>query len=197
MRLLRLCAAGALAFTVSGTATLAADTPGEARLRDALRTTTSQLRTLEEEQARWAGKEAQLKKELEAARAEAVVARKGAVAAGEGRALKQKLAEQQEAVAKTTEALTQCQRQVDEEGAKARKLEEVRSEVTGQLDGLTSRVAACEAKNSRMVTAGQDFATWLARPGMVCEPVFGLRRVTLENRTQEFLDKLLDQKAGR
>jgi chromosome segregation ATPase len=197
MRILRLCAAGALAFTVSGVATLAADTPGEARLRDALRTTTSQLRALEEEQARWAGKEAQLKKELEAARAEAAVARKGAGAAGEGRALKLKLAEQQEATAKATEALAQCQRQAGEDGAKARKLEEERSEVTGQLDGLTSRVNGCEARNGRMIAAGQEFAAWLGKPGMVCEPVFGLRRVKLENRTQEFLDKLLDQKAGR
>jgi chromosome segregation ATPase len=197
MRLLRLCAVGALAFTMSGVATLAADSPGEARLRDALRTTTSQLRALEEEQTRWAGKEAELKKALEAARAEAAAARKGAGAAGEGRLLKQKLVEQQEAAAKAAEALAQCQRQAGEDGAKAKQLEEERAEVTGRLDGLTSRVAACEAKNSRMVAAGQDFAAWLARPGTVCEPVFGLRRVALENRTQEFLDKLLDQKAGR
>jgi hypothetical protein len=197
MRALHLPAACALALLLAPLSARGADAPGDTRLRDALRTTTTQLRALEEEQARWLAKEAKYQKDLEALRAELARAGKGAASQGEGRALKLKLAEQHEAAAKAAVALAECQRQAGEDGAKARKLEEERSEVTGQLDGLTSRVNGCEAKNTRMIGAGKDFAAWLARPGMVCEPIFGLRRVALENRTQEFLDKLLDQKAGR
>jgi chromosome segregation ATPase len=197
MRAFHVPAACALALILAPMAARGADAPGDARLRDALRSTTSQLRALEDEQARWLAKEATYQKELAALRADLAKAGRGAASQGEGRALKLKLAEQQEAAAKAAVALAECQRQAGEDGARAKKLEEERSEVTGQLDGLTSRANSCEARNTRMIGAGKDFATWLAKPGMVCEPVFGLRRVALENRTQEFLDKLLDQKAAR
>jgi hypothetical protein len=184
----------ALVLVLWPAAVLAAD-PGDGRLREALRTTTAQLRALEEDQARWQVKESQYQKELAALRAELEEARKGAASKGEGRALKQRLAQQAEASARAGEALAQCQKEAAAEAARAKDREEERAGLTGRLDGLASRVAGCEAKNARLIAAGQEFLRWIARPGMLCEPVLGLRRVALENKAQELEDKLLDHRA--
>jgi hypothetical protein len=190
-------AACALALALGPLAARPADAPGDARLRDALRTTTAQLRALEDEQAKWLAKEAQYQKELAGLRAELAEAKKGSATGGEARVLKQRLAEQTATNARVAESLAQCQKEAGAEAARARRQDEERAEVTGRLDGLTSRVAACEARNDRMLKAGKEFLAWLADPGSLCEPFFGLRRVALENRAQEFSDQLLDQKSTR
>src|SRR3990172_6347761 len=93
-----------------------ADSATEAWLREALRSTTSQLRALEDERGRWQAKEPEQAKELESLRKELAGARRGAARDGD-RKLSGRLAEQTEAIAKLAdanarlnEALAQCQK---------------------------------------------------------------------------------------
>ncbi len=186
----------ALAVAFRPASASAADPSADARLREALRAATTQLRALEEEQAKWQAKEAQYRKDLDALRAELAEAKKGAASKGESRALKQLLAEQAEASAKASEALAQCRKDADAGAARAKEREEERAAMTGRMDGLASRASGCEARTSRMVAAGKAFLGWIARPGNVCEPFLGLRRVALENRAQQFEDELLAAATG-
>ncbi|HYV67957.1 MAG TPA: hypothetical protein VE964_17080, partial [Myxococcales bacterium] len=138
-----------LGSSLSSASSRAADASTETRLRDALRTTASQLRALEEEQARWKEKEGQYKAELESLREQLAAARKdGAKQGGKREAdrLAQSLAEQSEARAKLTESLAQCQKAVRETSEAARAGEEERARQAGRLDGLTARAAACEGR---------------------------------------------------
>ena len=174
----------------------------DTRLRDTLRSTTAQLRALEDEKAQWQAKEAQHKKELEALRADLEAARKGAASRGDERAVKRQLSAQLEASAKATEALARCQKEAEEnvssQQARVKEAEEERSRAASQLEDLGRRAAACEERNARLSAAGKEFAAWVAKAsGTVCEPILGLRRVELENRTQEFEDRLLELKTGR
>lgn len=199
MRAPSAAALAAVVLLLPGAPARAADAP-DARLRDALRTTTAQLRGLEEEQGRWQAREAQLKKELETLRAELAEAKKGAGRRGEDRVLRQRLAEQAEAAAKAAAALAQCQKSAEEANAaqasRAKERDEERAEATGRIDGLTRRAASCEARNARAVQAGREFIRWVGERSLLCEPILGLRRVELETRAQDLEDKLLEAKAG-
>ena len=183
---------------------LAMGAEADSRLRDALRSATVQLRALEDEKAGWQAKEAQWKaqeaqhqKQLEALRAELAQARRASTKTADERVLKDRLAEQEAAGVRAAAALAQCQKEAQESAgtlATSRKQSDAeRAEITGRIDGLNSRVAACEARNARMVTASKDLLRWVAGEGdQLCDPLLRLRRVALENRAQDFEDVLLD-----
>jgi len=174
-----------------------ADSP-EARLRDALRSTTAQLRALEDQRAGWQAKEAQHQKDLEALRAELAAAKKTRSDASREKDLARRLAEQAQANAALTQSLGQCQ------GA-ARDLEQAKrtreGELKARLEVVSTRATACEAKNARMYRVSKDVLDWLSNLGvgtalLAREPFLGLKRVELENVAQDYADKLLDERVG-
>jgi hypothetical protein len=179
----------------------AADTT-EARLREALRSATLQLRTLEDEKSAWQAKEAQLKKEGEALQAELAAAKKTAPSpqgrTNKERELAARLAEQSAARTSLAESLAQCQ-------ASAQKADEASRAATAEsvarADAAGKRAASCEAKNAQLYRVGKEVLDWLsdAGPGtalLAREPLLGLKRVELENIAQEYQDKLLDQRVS-
>lgn len=194
--LLLACAAAALRPGAT-----AADQGTENRLREALRSTTAQLRALEDERAGRAAAEAALQKELEAARAEAAAARR-AGAARPSRAegdLKQRLAEQSEAAAKATSALSACEAKVRAGAETALGAEGERNRLAAEVTSLGERLAQSRARNERLYQVGKELIDWLSRMGFgdalaAREPVLGLKRVQLENAAQDFEDRLLEQK---
>jgi chromosome segregation ATPase len=176
-----------------------AESPTEARLRDALRTTTAQLRAADDDRARLQASEAALKNELESLRGKVAAANGGGTSPRELRDLKAKLAEATGKVEEQTEAnrqltgtLAQCQ------GA-AQDATRDRDDLHGAIKSLEERLEAAEAKNARMYGVGKEIIEWLSRKGFgsalaAREPFLGLKRVQLENAAQDYEDKLLDQR---
>jgi predicted nucleic acid-binding Zn-ribbon protein len=179
----------------------------EARLREALRTTTTQLRAAEDDRARLQASEAALKTELEAARAQLATARKPEAPKVSRRELDElngklaqatrQLAEQSEAAKKLSDSLARCEASSQDT---ARAKDEQEKRLQGEVGSLGGRVAALEAKNARMYQVGKDIIDWLSRKGFGAalaarEPFLGLKRVELENTAQDYEDKLLEQKA--
>jgi len=187
-----------VALTLAPAAASPADGSSDARLRDALRNATTQLRALEDEQAKWQAKEAGYKKELEALHAELADTKRGAAKRGEDRALKKQLADQAEESAKAAASLAQCQKEAGErasaDAARAKERDDERTELAGRVDGLEHRAADCEARSVRLVATGKELLQWLGGVhGSICEPFLKLRRVELENKAQAFEDRLLEQ----
>jgi chromosome segregation ATPase len=171
--------------------TVRADAATEAKLRDALRSTTGQLRALEDERAAWQAKEAALLKEMESLRVQAKASSRPRTSEREVEELKQRLAEQSEAGAKATRALAQCETAREEA---ARAGEEERRRLAAESSKLAERLAAAEAKNEKIYRVGKELIDWLDREGIGGEPFLGLRRVALENAAQDHEDKLIDQR---
>jgi chromosome segregation ATPase len=168
-----------------------ADAATEAKLRDALRSTTTQLRTLEDQRAGWEAKEGELKKELEALRAQSKAATRSKAADREAEELKRRLGEQTEAAAKAGRALAQCE-MAREDGS--RTAEQERKQLTARSDKLAESLAAAEARNEAMYKVGKGLIDWMQKEGIGGEPFLGLRRVALENAAQVHEDKLIDQR---
>jgi chromosome segregation ATPase len=181
-------------------AAASAEGGNEARLREALRTATTQLREAEDARARLQASEAALKKELEAARAEAVT-QKARAGARDQRDLKDRLGattlkfeEQGETVRALGAALTKCQSDRDE-------LFDARGSAKAAQDALLERVAAAERRSVRLFEVGKGILDWLSNLGFGAalaarEPFLGLKRVELENAAQAHEDKLLEARGS-
>jgi hypothetical protein len=176
-----------------------AESPSEARLREALRSTTLQLRTAEEERAAGKAREAALEKELEALKAQPKVAPPPKANPREVAELKRRIAELGEAAGKTESELARCRADSRQAGdaLEAKESERVREAVEVAL--LREKLAAVETKNERLYQLGKDLLDWLEHRGVGAkiaarEPFLGLKRVELENTAQDFEDKLLEQK---
>jgi chromosome segregation ATPase len=184
-------AAGALLPTV------ARDDPGsDARLRDALRAATLQVRALEDERSTAQARETALKKELEGLRAQQ---KSGGARAGDLAAQRRRLAEQGEANARLTEELSRCQAAARTDADAARTKEEERARLAGREAGLAERLAAAEARNERLYRLNKQIIDWLGQMGVggalaAREPFLGLRRVELENLAQEYEDQALRER---
>lgn len=177
-----------------------ADPATETRLREALRTTTTQLRALEDERTKWQASEAALRGELQTLRKQAASARPSPAKPNprEVAELNRRITEQAAAAAKLTESLAKCQAASQEAAQAARaKGEEERARQSSEASALGARLAASEARSRRIYAVGKELITWFEGEdvGTWCEeraPLLGLKRVQLENIAQDFEDKLLE-----
>jgi chromosome segregation ATPase len=176
-----------------------ADAAGETRLRDALRTSMAQLRTLEDEKAQWQSTEAALRKELEAVRKQAPAADRGDRKAAD---IRRRLAAGEEAASRLKQSLEKCQADAREAEEAGRSRDQDHTRLTTEAAALRERLAASEARNARMFQVATAVLDWIDRLGAGAafaarEPFLGLKRVELENVAQDHRDKVLEQKAGR
>jgi phage shock protein A len=173
-----------------------ADAATEAKLRDALRATTSQLRALEDEKARWQKTEADLRAELETVRAQPAAAKtsdpeKRAVAS-----LNRRVNELTDANARLRASLGKCETATAPQPVPASSDEE-RKRLAGEVDGLRRELAGSQEKNQEMYRVSKELLAWLEKVGVGGEPFFGWKRNELENIAQDYGDKLLDQKVKK
>ncbi|HVP60157.1 MAG TPA: hypothetical protein VMT11_06340 [Myxococcaceae bacterium] len=170
-----------------------ADQGTEARLRDALRSTTAQLRALEDERAKAKETEAQLRRELETFHGLSVPAPAKSPSVT---ALSRKLSEQTAANARLKDSLARCEAGIRKPaGAAAAPVEdEERKKLNGEIASLKEKLAAAEAKNLEMYRVGKDLTNWLVEVGVGRERFFGWKSVELENIGQEYEDKLFEQR---
>jgi chromosome segregation ATPase len=176
-----------------------ADAASEARLRDALRAATVQVRALEDEKAAWQASEAALRKELEALRK-----RPPPVDGGDRKAAERerRLTEQAATVAQLTVGLERCQTTSREQADAGRALERERDRLAAETKALEVRLAAGEVRIEGMYRVAREVLVWIDHlgPGEAYEardPFLGLKRVELENASQDHRDRLLEQKSRR
>lgn len=202
---------------------LLAQQPGdlETRLRDALRQATSRVRTLEDDNARLAARQAELEAEL---------ARRGAgggdgaAAAASADALKRRIGElerlfgerekaYQEAVDAFNVRLAEERQQalqIQEAGQRwkaahedaarlVRAREAERQALAAELASVTAAAAGCAARNRALFQIGSEILDRYAAVDMADvlarrEPFIGTTRVALENQVQDDEDRLLDNR---
>jgi hypothetical protein len=179
-----------------------ADAAAEGRLREALRSTTQQLRTAEDELARSRASEGALKKEVEGLRASLSTAQRrtatqdGVTAAD----LKRRLAEADGAGSRLKETLARCEAEGREAGAAAQAAQAERDAQATEVKSLQERLATADARNVRMYRVGRSIIDWIYAIGVeeayeMRDPFLGLKRVEMENAAQSYADQLMEQRA--
>ncbi|QPF84587.1 hypothetical protein IC762_34160 [Bradyrhizobium genosp. L] len=169
------------------------------RLRDALRSTTAQMRALEDQrtalQAKVADaerKEAAAKKEVEDVKAQ----------------LKKEQKEHSDAVEEFNQRLTEREETLEkwktayEDAANvARSKDAERAKFESEATTYKASTKSCVAKNTQLVKAGKDMVkryrdVTIGEILVAHEPAFGLRRVEIQNQLQDDQDRFLDQKVN-
>jgi len=172
-----------------------ADAATETRLREALRTTTAQLRTLEDERTKWQATEAELRREIQTLHSLPSPAQKSS-----DRTLattQKRLSEEVDANKKLKDSLARCQAQSGPVSAVTGRhpdTDDERTRLTGEVTKLREQLKASETRNLEMYQVGKDLIAWLEQVGVGGEPMFGWKRVQLENIAQDYEDKLYDKK---
>jgi chromosome segregation ATPase len=182
-----------------------------AQLRSALRSTTAQLRELQDAQVAAQAKQSELEKQNEALRQQvdsltkqvgeqgAEGKPKAAKAEVDRAALDQAVAEFNRRLASQNETLEKWKSAYTQAAGIARAKETERSQLAGKIDGLSKRAEDCEAKNQKLFAVGNeildrynnmDFGDVLGAR----EPFIGVKRVELQNLVQDYRGKLSDQK---
>jgi len=191
-----LLGAVAVALVAGPSGAGSAENPTETRLREALRSAQTQLRALEDERAKWQETEAELRKELEAAKKEVAPAPKHGPSERAVWLLNRRIAEQESAAAGLKESLAKCESASREASSAARLSDAERARLKAEAAALGARLAASERKNEKMFAIAKEIIDWVSNIGarVESEPVLGLRRVELENIAQDYDDKLLEER---
>ena len=167
------------------------------RLREALRSATAQLRSLEDQRAALQARQAvaerdrdRLQKENDAFKAQVKDAEQAYQRAIED--FNQRLAERDETLEKWKGAY-------EDAANVARSKDAERAKSESEATALKASSKSCEAKNAQLFKASNEMLTYFKSMNLldaiaVREPVFGIKRVELQNALQDFRDKILDQK---
>ena len=200
MTIARLLLAACIAASALGPAPArSAESPIDTRMREALRSATSQLHALEEERSRWQATDAEQKKEIDSLKAQLAAARSKARREQTlSPQLTRRLDEQAEANQRLTSSLTQCQAAVRDAAEVASATDQQRAQLTEQVSTLSKRATVCEEKNARLYQLTHEFAEQVEKEGSdallgAVEPLLGFKHVHMENLSQDFQDKILEQ----
>jgi chromosome segregation ATPase len=167
------------------------------RLREALRSATAQLRSLEDQRAALQAKQAvaererdRLQKENDAIKAQVKDAEQAYQKAVED--FNQRLGDRDATLEKWKGAY-------EEAANVARTKDAERAKSVSEATALKASNKSCEAKNAQLFKASDEMLTHFKSMNLldaiaVREPVFGINRVELQNLLQDYRDKILDQK---
>jgi chromosome segregation ATPase len=167
------------------------------RLREALRSATGQVRSLEDQRAALQAKATaaeqerdKLKKQSDALRAQVKEAEQ---------AYRQAVKEFNDRLAERDDSLEKWKSAYAEAATVARAKDAERGKFEGEATALKASVKACEAKNVQLLKISKDIASQYEAMSPLekildHEPVFGLKRVEHQNTVQDFRDKIIDQK---
>jgi DNA repair exonuclease SbcCD ATPase subunit len=183
----------------------AAADAGEARLREALRNATLQLRTAETERANLQTAQAALLEEKKALADKFEALRKQTVAdrAADDKAiaaLKAKSATEEAEVARLMQALEKSEAAGKEAAAVGVAKETERAKLAAEILVLKRKIDDREMKNLALFKLGNEILTryqkfTLGEALAAREPFVGSTRAKLETLVQDYQDKLLDQRA--
>jgi chromosome segregation ATPase len=184
----------------SATLVAADQSPAEAKLRESLRSTMLQLRTVQGERDALAAEKAQLDQEKKAAVEKAEALRKQLVAdkdaADKALAnLTEKLGTQAARIGELEQSLEKCKASHKEAVELVRAKEAARATASAQNLDMRRKVADQQMRNRKMYEAGQEILSRYEKFALgtaitAREPFVGTMRVKLENLVQEYTDKL-------
>jgi chromosome segregation ATPase len=202
----------AIGVAASSLATARADDDTEARLRDALRTATSQLRQLQDDQVTQQAREAELQKQNDTLRAQVAQLQQqnGQQPGGKGGKLDQaaldqavaefnkKLAAQNAAISEMNGNLDKWRAAYNQAATVARAKEAERAQLATKVEGLSKDASSCTAKNGALVKVANEILDRYQRMDVGDaignrEPFIGVERVKLQNIVQDYQDKIQDQ----
>lgn len=189
-------------FIVAVTFAVVASTCAQAqsetdRLREALRSATAQVRSLEDQravlQARQAtveGERDRLKRQNETLRAQVKDAEQ---------AYRQAVSDFNDRLAERDETLEKWKSAYAEAATVARAKDAERAKFERTAAALAASGKSCEAKNVQLQKVGSEIlqryeAMNPLEAAVIHDPIFGLRRVEHQNLVQDYRDRLLDQK---
>ncbi len=172
-----------------------ADDATEQRLRDALRAATAQLGGVQDQLAAVQSKEAADQQEIARLKAQPSAPAPKVASPREAAALRAAVAEFNEKLAAQNEAIAKWKSAYDDLVAKQPDQKAIQQ----QIDDLTKRNAALQAKNEALFKVANDILERYAHVTMSDviahgEPFIGTAHVELENEIQDEQDKLLDQR---
>ena len=194
-------------FTLAAVAAWGAETAetSDARLREALRSATLQLRTAETERANLQSAQTTLLEEKKVISEKFEVLRKQTVldrAADEKAiaSLKTQVSAQQDELARLKEALAKSEASHQQAAALAVGKEGERAQLAAQITRLEQKLADREIKNLALFKIGNEILTRYEKFSLgdalaAREPFVGATRTRLETLVQDYEDKLTQQRA--
>jgi chromosome segregation ATPase len=187
----------AVALTIVLPAVAHAQSSETDRLREALRSATVQLRSLEDQRAALQAKQAvaerdrdRLQKQSDAFKAQVKDAEQ---------AYQQAVEEFNQRLAERDESLEKWKSAYEEAATVARSKDAERAKFEGEATALKASNKSCEAKNVQLFKTSDEMLKQFKSMNLLDaiaarEPVFGIKRVELQNLLQDYRDKILDQK---
>jgi len=168
------------------------------RLREALRSATAQVRSLEDQRTSLQAKLTATEQERETARKQAKALRDQVKEAEQ--AYRQAVKDFNDRLAERDDTLEKWKTAYAEAASVARAKDAERAKFEGEAKSFRASNKACEAKNAQLVKIGNDVVTKYETMNPLekildHEPLFGQQRVNHQNEVQDFRDKVLDQKA--
>jgi chromosome segregation ATPase len=167
------------------------------RLREALRSVTTQLRASEDQRAALQAKQAEgererdrLQKQSDAFKAQLKDAEQ---------ANQQAVDEFNQRLAERDATLEKWKSAYEEAANVARAKDAERAKFEGEATAFKASTKACEAKNLQLFKASDEMLTKFKTMNLgeflaAHEPMVGIKRVELQNLLQDYRDKILDQK---
>lgn len=210
-----LSTAFAVLLALGGSATAQSDL--ETRLREALRSATTQVRALEDERAQLMAKQAQLESENETLKAQTKSSggsdgkrvaeleklfneREQAYAAAVDE-FNVRLQQERDQAVRIQETALKLKGALEEANAQAHQREADLKQASDHAERQKTRAEACEAHNQQLFLVGNEILDRYRDVGIsdvlaAREPFIGLKRVELENLMQDFEDHLLDNQVA-
>jgi chromosome segregation ATPase len=169
------------------------------RLRDALRSATLQTRQLEDQRAALQAKIADAERDKAAAKV-LIEAAKAQVRQLE-KQNREAVDEFNKRLAERDETLEKWKAAYEDAANVARDKDAARAKFEGEANAYKASTQGCVAKNGQMLKAGEELlkryqSVTIGDTIVAHEPMFGLRRVEIQNTIQDSRDKFLDQKAA-
>jgi len=194
---LRGSAAAAVTLLLLGCSTALADTDAD-RLRDALRTSTQQLRALEDQRAAVQAKLADAERDKAAMKAQLDQARADLKQAEKQR--RDLVEEFNQRLAERDDTLSKWKSAYEDAATVARSKDAERAKFESEATNYKASTKSCLAKNAQLMKVGRELlrryeALTVGDMVVAREPLLQARRVEIQNLLQDYQDKLLDQKA--
>jgi chromosome segregation ATPase len=194
---LRGSSAAAAIILLLGCTAARADSDAD-RLRDALRTSTQQLRTLEDQRAAVQAKLADAERDKAAMKAQLDQARADLKQAEKQR--RDLVQEFNQRLAERDDTLSKWKSAYEEAATVARAKDAERAKFESEATSYKATTKSCLAKNAQLMKVGRELllryeALTIGDIAVAREPLLQARRVEIQNLLQDYQDKLLDQKA--
>ncbi|OAM90177.1 phage major capsid protein [Termitidicoccus mucosus] len=180
------------------------DNTMELRLREALRSTTLQLRAAESERAELQVRQEETAQERDALKKQvSALSKQGerdrAEAAAQIEGLKGLVVTQEEKAAQLASELKKWREAAEQSAELAQARERARDALEIRVAELERTVADRERKNVELVKVAREILDRLEKFGLgdaikAREPFIGAKRVQIQNLVQDYQDKILDQK---